>query len=339
MNLDDLRQGLAYGAVNQPPPSPGLRDGVTQAVRRQRQRLWLAAAPVGLVVFLGGAALGASQRDVATLDTVSDPPVPSTVVPDEPEPSPPTTVPEPEGEPSELPVVTEPEAEDEPAPEEPADSTGGDCGTVTVDASDLDALADEPTAPLECFAQAVEADAAAQLTVVLETSDGSMTAVLTSAPGHRVTLGLDGEITTDLPDVADMIGEWFPDDDDGEPDHCNVEVDVSTMGWQALDELDFEAVGCVLDVALSGDGGTIATHLVDGEGGELVLTLDIGDDVTLAADGEITVDVPDGLMPSEVLELIPSDLGIDASSFAELDTFGDLGDLACDPDSDLPWCD
>jgi hypothetical protein len=67
--------------------------------------------------------------------------------------------------------------------------------------------------------------------------------------------------------------------------------------------------------------------------------MEVGDQVTLTAEGEVTIDVPDGLRPSEVLELIPSDLGIDASSFADLETFGDLDDLGCDDGSDLPWCD
>jgi hypothetical protein len=339
MNLDDLRQGLAYGAANQPPPSSELREGVSSAVRRQRQRRWLAVAPVGLVIFLGGTALGASQRDVATLDTVSDPTVPATAAPSEPEPNEPQptlTLPEPEGEPS-APPVTDPEP---PAPDEPAGSTGGDCGTITVDAPEFEQLPDEPTEPLECFARALEADAAATLTVVGETPDGSMTAVLTSAPGQRVTIAMDGEITADVPELADLLGDWLPDDDDGAPDHCEVELDVSALGWETLGDVDFESIGCVVDAALSGDGGTIAIHLVDDEGGDLVLTTTFDEDqVTVAAEGAVTIDVPDELLPSELLDLIPSDLGIDASSFAELDDFGDFGDLGCESGDDLPWCD
>lgn len=342
MNTDDLRGALTDGAANQPPLSPDLRQGVARAARRQRQRMWLAATPAALLVFVGGAALGAAQRDTTTLDTVSDPTAPTTVAPVEETTT--TTAGEPEGEPSATqPPVTEPEASDEDDGEadDQAAPLGGDCGTVTVDAPELDDLPDESTEPLECFARALDADVEATVTVVTKTPDGSMTAVLTSAPGHRVTMALDGEVGMQLPDLPDFLDSWLDDYDDA-PADCDVEFAVGTLGWDSVGDLDFESIGCLIDAVLAGDGGTVRTHLTDDEGSELLLTLAIADgEVTLTGDGAVTIEVPDDLLPAELLDMIPSDFGIDGSSFDDLDSLGDLGDLGCsgDNDDDPPWCD
>jgi hypothetical protein len=343
MNSDDLRGALAQGAANQPPPSPNMRDGVDRAVRRQRKKLWLAAAPAALLVFVAGAAIGAAQRDTTTLDTVSDPTAPTTVDdPNEDQSAANTTAttvddaPAPSGEPSATTPATEPE-EGTPV------ASGGDCGTITVDSPGFDHLPDEPTAPLECFAHALDDDVEATLTVVTDTPDGSMTAVLTSASGHRVNLAMTGEINADLPDLPSIIGSWLPDDDDHTPANCEVEFPVGDVGWDSMGDVDFEAVGCLFDALVSGDGGTVIAHLTDDDGGDLTMTMTIDDDgnATVKSDGSVTVEVPEDVLPEQLLDLIPSEFGIDGSSFDELDSLGDLGHLGCDDanEDNPPWCD
>ncbi len=309
MNTDDLREGLGDEARRQPPISPDFRPGVDQQVRRQRLRAAAVVTPLLILVLVAAVLLvprGAQDTTVSAADggpAGSVVPAPGSTVAEAPTTAAPTT------SAPEVTIPTDPTTP--PVSEAPTTPTtgqaGGDCGTITVTADHQAAL---DKAPLTCFAKALNADAGATLTVVLDQqAAGTITEQLVATPGKVVTVTAHGAITVKLPAMAfgnGGGGSAFPTDQVPANGDCGT-ITMSTGDKPSASEMK---VGqCLLGAFTRGGTAHVAIVMTSADGGSMTADISVSAEhvLTMKLDGTVTMTLPAGMkVPEDLLSAIPS---------------------------------
>ncbi len=321
MNTDDLRDGLGDEARRQPPISPDFRPGVDQRVRRQRLRAAAVATPAVILLLVvaallvprgpqettvsaaDGGAAGSVVPTTATSGTtlVSEAPTTASTVLTPPSlPATETTVPaDPSGPASTAPTTVPPTAP-------PAAPAGGDCGTIAVTATHKAAV---DKAPMTCFINAVNADVAATLTVVLDQgAAGSITEHLANVPGHLVSITANGSVTMKLPAFSFGAGggSAFPTDSvpaNGDCGTVTIEVGDKPSGSE------MKVAQCILGAFTKGGTAHLTLVMTSPEGGSMNADLSISAEhvLSITLDGTLTMKLPAGMkVPDDLLSAIPS---------------------------------
>jgi len=294
MNSDDLRAALQTEAQQQPALSPDFRSGIDRRVRGQRMRAVMLATPAIALIVLAAVVLMPRAGDEATVSTA-------------------------DGATAGTGVTTTSAAGTDPSVTTTGPATTGStsCGTVNVS---LPASVDVDTAAFTCFIDRFNADAAADLTIVMTSATGgSITQRVSTEPGHLLTVEANGSISTKLPAFSLGGGkdDAFPGaTTDGEGDCGTFTIMVpdletpsdTTATTSVPGAAEADAMECLLVAFTNGTVARLTLAMGSVDNATMTVSLTISDDhvLTLELDGTMRMHLPNDLaVPQDLLNAIP----------------------------------
>ena len=281
-----LRAMLDAEARRQPPVSTDLRAGVDRRVRRHRIRVVAMVAPAVVLVLAGAVLLAPRSNPETSLQTAAG--------------------------------TEEPAAD----PAEPAGPTVADCGTVELGPERID----PETGPIDCFIAAFNDGTDAQVTVLVNGTDGgTITETVVTAPNKQVTITSSGSMSVKLPNLSFGSGGGIVPADpegDGAPIDCG---SITFVEGQPAQDVPPDMVRCLVDLTVKGGEGGFSISTQDAAGQTMAVDVEIGADhvVTVSVNGSITQTLPELTIPSDLTaHLPPNGIGLDSLGLGGLESSG-----------------